>query len=214
VLFKEAGTTASSFTILDVGAGPGTLSEYLVREPAIGTVFNVEIGSKMKVENLIVADGSRLPFIDNSFDATISTDVLEHVEFDRRADFIRELLRCSKFGFVITFSKLHKRNTLQGGIKIFEKVWGVGYPLWYVEHNEQKIVDTAALTKLLMEYDVRNAELKPLTGVFTLFFTGLECRLSNRWLRFLSNVTGYLLTRIIDPLPYYGFGATALKRRM
>ena len=214
ILSKCVGNSSSSFTVLDVGAGPGTLNSYLLRESLINAVVNVEVSSKIKIENLIVADGSRLPFMENSFDFLVSSDVLEHVEFSRRADFIRELLRCCKFGFVITFSKLHQKHISQGGIKIFEKVWGNRFPLWYLEHNENMIVDDADLLKILKENGAQNAELKPLTGVLTLFFTGLECRLSNRLLRFLSNVAGYLITRIIDPLPYYGFGVLALKHTM
>lgn len=211
VLFKQVDKSACNSMILNVGAGPGTLNSYLVREPPVGSITNVEINSNFKIESLVVADGSRLPFQNNTFDFIVSSDVLEHVEALRRADFVKELLRCSKFGFVITFSKLHKDHVFNGGIKVFEKTWGTPFPAWYLEHNQTDMIDICDLKNLLKESGCRRIEFKPLVGVFTLFFTGLERRMPFKIFRFLSNVTGYLTTRIVDPLQCYGFGVTALK---
>ena len=214
LLSKHSKNHISKFSILDLGAGPGTLNNYLLRERTICRVFNVEINSSNKIENLVVADGSRLPFQDDSFDFLVSSDVLEHVVSHRRDDFVSELLRCGKYGLVITYSKLHKNHVSQGGIKVFEKTWGSHFPSWYLEHNMHKVVDDNALVSVLEQNGCQFIELKPLVGVFSLFFTGLECRMPVKMLSILSNIIAYLTTRLIDPLKVYGFGVTALKRNL
>jgi len=47
----------------------------------------------------IIADGRRLPFRDNSFDLTVSTEVLEHI--DDQDSFLAEIKRVSKW-FIVT----------------------------------------------------------------------------------------------------------------
>lgn len=212
VLLRSVTSQETIFTTLDVGAGIGILSDYLRGEFA-GFIVNAEISSKRKLSNLVVANGSRLPFRDNSFDFLVSSDVLEHIEYSDRVDFVKELLRCCKFGIVITYSKVHKDNPSPSGIKIFENLCH-SFPDWYLEHNRKKIVDENALINILNENGAQVTELKPLTGIFALFFTGMQYLLSIRLLVFLLNITGYLATRLLDPPPYYSFGVTALKRKL
>src|SRR4029079_15860530 len=42
------------------------------------------------------SDGTQLPFADHTFDAVVSSDVLEHVRPERRAAFLAELRRVSR----------------------------------------------------------------------------------------------------------------------
>lgn len=50
----------------------------------------------------VCADGCRLPFPDNAFDAAVSLDTVEHLPRTRRPLFIEELKRVAKRGVVIT----------------------------------------------------------------------------------------------------------------
>ncbi len=48
-----------------------------------------------------MGDGTRLPFEDNSFEAVISTDTLEHIDEDKKILFIKEAIRVSRHYVII-----------------------------------------------------------------------------------------------------------------
>jgi hypothetical protein len=78
-------------TILDVG-GEGMLKLFL---PQIQiTTANVKSAD-------IVYSGDKLPLNDNSFDLAVSLDTIEHLPKNKRKDFLLELYRVSKKGFII-----------------------------------------------------------------------------------------------------------------
>lgn len=81
--------------VLDVGDTAGYLT---LLEPEL---WVVGIDLSLEAERLdgnrpLLADGTRLPFPDDSFDAVVSSDVLEHVPPARRAAFLDELRRVSR----------------------------------------------------------------------------------------------------------------------
>jgi SAM-dependent methyltransferase len=201
--------SAQKHTLLDVGAGLGTLTDYISKEFNF-SALNVEVTNAKKLEGLVVASGLSLPFKNDAFDFAVSCDVLEHIGQTDRADFITELLRCSKKGVVLTYCKIHTRNPLASGIKIFEKVHR-GFPKWYVEHNSNGLVDDLAFVDALKGCRVK-VERKSLTGVFSLFFLGVQSRLpAFVGVTFFANSCFYLVTRFLDPPPYYSFGVTITK---
>jgi len=82
----------------------------------------------------VCADGCKLPFRDNSFDAAVSLDTVEHLPCTSRAAFTEELKRVVRYGVVITcpvdsadglfqarkpdlrlFAAIAKRNGVQPG---------------------------------------------------------------------------------------------------
>jgi 2-polyprenyl-3-methyl-5-hydroxy-6-metoxy-1,4-benzoquinol methylase len=199
--------------ILDVGSGLGNLSEH-ISERQHCSIINVEITAKRKLPNMVVADGSSLPFVSQAFDFVVSCDVFEHVNEKSRSAFIKETLRCCKQGLVLTYSKIHQENLAPSGIKIFEKLAGF-CPDWYTEHNENKIVNDTLLIKNVKENGAVIKNTKPLIGIIGLFFTGfiifVPSRLKILPVKFFLQVTSLLLTRAIDIPPFYGFGLTAVK---
>lgn len=64
--------------VLELGAGDGVQTTAL-RE-RFGEVIPIDIAPSGDVDGLIVADASRLPFVDGYFDLVFSSNVLEHVE--------------------------------------------------------------------------------------------------------------------------------------
>ena len=95
--------------VLDVGCGEGVVTRYLVDScPGIKTVVGVDLG----LDRLKIAEGMNytikyfqgsiynLPFIDDSFDLVLSTEVLEHLEDPSKA--ISELRRVSKEYIIIS----------------------------------------------------------------------------------------------------------------
>ena len=64
--------------VLELGAGDGVQTAALRRRFA--EVVPLDIAPSGKVKGLIIADASRLPFVDDCFDLVFSSNVLEHVE--------------------------------------------------------------------------------------------------------------------------------------
>jgi len=80
--------------ILEVGPGSLGIIPYLRRE-----IDGVDIdfsGPRTKLLNKIKGKANNLPFAKNSYDVTISVDVLEHLEKGERQDAIYEILRVAK----------------------------------------------------------------------------------------------------------------------
>lgn len=76
--------------ILEVGGAPGFLEDFLPGRDIIVTDITGKHAGRY-----VMADGSRLPFPDGTFAATVSLDVLEHVPPDRRAPLLAEARRVS-----------------------------------------------------------------------------------------------------------------------
>lgn len=81
--------------VLDVGDTAGYLT---LLEPELWVV-GIDIAleaDRLDGNRPLLGDGSRLPFADDTFDAVVSSDVLEHVLPDRRDAFLAELRRVSR----------------------------------------------------------------------------------------------------------------------
>jgi hypothetical protein len=102
----------------------------------------------------VCADGCQLPFPDDSFDAAISLDTVEHLPEPMRAPFLQELKRVSKRAVVVTCPlqsndgefqgrefdyQLHQEISARGGVQ----------PVWLEEHIEQGHPTREVLCRLL-----------------------------------------------------------------
>ena len=100
----EVCKTISPKTVLEVGAGDGSILHYLDEWSFAPELHAVEIAQSgvdlilgRKLQHLKTAqifDGYKLPFEDNSFDLIILAHVLEHVEHERLL--LRELKRVAE----------------------------------------------------------------------------------------------------------------------
>lgn len=212
-LLRVLPIKGSRLIILDAGAGMGLLSEYFYMKFK-GDIISTDISDRYKYRGFVIADSRALPFRDNSFDFVVSTDVLEHIPNHDREKFLRELLRCSKYGAVITYSKIHKYNPASGGVRMFERLCRNKFPDWYLEHNSNELVDDNRLAEALKKSGAEVIEFKPLMGILGLYLTGLQCvtsALRPRHLYSVFNIFSYIIARFIDPPPHYNFGLVALK---
>jgi SAM-dependent methyltransferase len=82
---------ASGSLVLEVGGGPGPLESFL---PDYELFVSDVSGAPH--ERFLLADGSKLPFADDTFAVVVTLDVLEHVPPGIRAPFLSELLRVSR----------------------------------------------------------------------------------------------------------------------
>jgi hypothetical protein len=81
-------------SLLDVGGVAGELALFMPKTRIV--TANVS-GEKADV----IFDGDRLPFPDDSFEAAVSLDVLEHIPREHRETHLRELIRVSRGTIVI-----------------------------------------------------------------------------------------------------------------
>lgn len=81
--------------ILDVGGWPGTLQRFLPEHRVIVADLQGDL------PNLVIADGTNLPFANNSFDLVTASDTLEHIAPGRRGLFLAELRRVSRDTVII-----------------------------------------------------------------------------------------------------------------
>lgn len=78
--------------VLDVGGRIGLLNRFMPYKT---------ISINPDGTGHIVGDGTRLPFVDDSFDAVVNIDTLEHLPGHLRLPFIQECLRVSKQSVII-----------------------------------------------------------------------------------------------------------------
>ena len=96
----EPGTT---FRVLEVGSNePKHLRLFLPHDSILFT--DIELTVKMQQDpEFQVADGTNLPFADESFDFVVATDVLEHIPQEKRSMFCQEMLRVARKCAILTF---------------------------------------------------------------------------------------------------------------
>ncbi len=95
-------------SLLEVGAGDGSILEELNRIDFCENLYGIEISSSgidfikkrkiSKLKGLKLFDGYNIPYDDNFFDIAILSHVLEHVEYPRAI--LREIKRVSKYQII------------------------------------------------------------------------------------------------------------------
>ena len=95
VVALRASLGAGSLRVLDVGDSAGHLHLF---DPLLDVVgLDIELADKpLPDTRRVQGDGTCLPFPDDSFDAVVSSDVLEHVPPGGRAPFLAELARVAR----------------------------------------------------------------------------------------------------------------------
>jgi len=92
-------------TVLEVGAGEGSILDWLSKNKFSENLYGIEISESgieiiksKNIKNLkevLLFDGYKIPYNDNHFDLVICSHVMEHVEHERVL--LREIKRVSKY---------------------------------------------------------------------------------------------------------------------
>lgn len=123
--------------ILEVGAGSGGITEFL-NHPVTG----VDIAFARTAERTtpfltqVEASADELPFADASYDIVLSLEMLEHVEKDKRAAVLREMVRVLRPGgrMIVSFPSDETAITLDVWLNAaYRRKSGRDHP-WASEH--------------------------------------------------------------------------------
>lgn len=116
LIFEWAQNHLTGKRILEVGCGKSDRTKLFYS--VSNQVFGIDIVDKVKKEHknhfqFLLANGRKLPFSDECFDAVVSFDVIEHIEDDKAV--VNEMFRvCEKGGFLLlgTPNRLRLSNRL------------------------------------------------------------------------------------------------------
>jgi len=103
-LLTFLGKISKGDHIIDIGCGRGIYQKALRKSIYLGCDLNGQnLKRAVKAPNAeyVCADANHLPFIDNSFDIVLCSEVLEHLDSPLKT--VKELARASKKVIVLTF---------------------------------------------------------------------------------------------------------------
>ena len=98
---RQALDMENGCRVLEIGSGAIGLGQFW-RHPFVGCDVNFAEKPRAPMQ-AVKCSGSRLPFSDQSFDAVVSSDVMEHVAPEWRRNVVSEALRVSRKVVVIGY---------------------------------------------------------------------------------------------------------------
>jgi SAM-dependent methyltransferase len=158
--------------ILDIGCGPGGMRPMLSQFGRLAstdfTFEALQFCAAQKLDYLIAADGMRLPFGDDCFDAAVAFDVIEHLSDDALG--ARELFRVLKpqgwlFVTVPAFQFLwgrqdivshHFRRYNAGGLS--QVIQGAGFEIQQISYFNSFLFPPVAAIRLAYRWLGLNSE--------------------------------------------------------
>ncbi len=156
--FSDYLKTLNARNVLDLGCGAGRHAIFLAREgfnvvgldvseTALGELEGRARAAGLGNVTLVKHEMQELPFIDNYFDAVVSTNVLHHgtaAEIRRTLAEIHRIMRKNAAGFIITLSKNDFRYG--NGTRLEQDTYQ------FTEGDEQGIVHHFFSHKELLQY--------------------------------------------------------------
>ena len=167
----------SGSRILDVGCGVGVLLDR-VGSTHVTDGFGVDVSSqslkRARSDSLLdvfasAADARKLPFADNSFDLTISLDVLEHIRGPEQA--ISEMLRVVRPGRSVLIYAVSSKNkyTFNWFLETISLKFGVDIRT-RARHHPELLVDPEMIHLEFMRSGCENTRLELFHSFFTILF--------------------------------------------
>ena len=132
--------------VLDVG-GAGTIINQFID---IDLTILDTLPNNAKLDNYIEGSALLMPFADNSFDAVISCDVLEHIKKEDRDKFIKESARVSKdFLIIAAPCNLTGVRLAEIAANNFYKEMTERDHIWLLEHLQDELPELNSAIDIL-----------------------------------------------------------------
>ena len=139
----ELLASAPRALVLDVGGGVAALADALASDPRVRVVtldldFDVlrRAQPRLASPRLVCADGTRLPFADDTFDAVVMVHALEHIPAAVRGPLAAEIKRVSRTGVVIHGPAGEDAVRLSERFIAALRARGAAVPRYALEHLE------------------------------------------------------------------------------
>lgn len=180
------------FSVLDVGGYKGKTAEFLPNDRIkVLDVFDVQD------KDYIKGDGTNLRLEDDSFDFTVSFDVLEHIDKNHRERFILECARVAKRGFFLCCpfeNGLGHTTTAEKNLDdIYKRLTGHDHQ-WLREHIDNKLPTAEAIEAILKRGKLHFAKR---------YSNRLEDWVAMQMIFFYSDALGVVSTQAGDLNRYY-----------
>lgn len=119
-------------SVLEIGVGDKIVKNYLENNTDI-KYTSVDIANDLSPD--IVADVTKLPFADGSFDTVCAFEVLEHLPFDRFIIALQEVKRVARKNIIISLPHWGRHFSVEIRLPFFKKIrWRHKFNFWPIKH--------------------------------------------------------------------------------
>lgn len=144
------------FHVLEIGSNEHKhLRLFLPRDNILFTdVFLSE--KAMEDPEFQLADGTNLPFEDNSFDFVVATDVLEHIPRERRELLLSEVYRVGRLAVILTFPYASE-DVVNAEMRVnqYYKALSGEENIWLKQHAENELPELSEVNAILNRLDCK-----------------------------------------------------------
>ncbi len=135
--------------VLDVGGAEGKLAWFVPHYTEV-TIADKRAASENQKTQYVQADATELPFADNTFDLVISSDLIEHIEEEKRPLAYLEMLRVTKRYAIIAapFHTVYAEKAEELVNRQFKKYSGKDHP-FLKDHIQNGLPNAEKLEAIL-----------------------------------------------------------------
>jgi hypothetical protein len=138
--------------VLEIGSGSLGLGQFY-RHTFVGCDIN--FATKPRKPMLpVISSATRLPFPSQSFDAVISSDVMEHMPPQQRESLIAEALRVARKKAVFCFPCGSLAHAIDRQLLADYRLSNIEPPVWLLEHMQHPFPDADLFGSLPKEWRV------------------------------------------------------------
>jgi O-antigen biosynthesis protein len=146
IIDQLRGGRKDSFSILEVGANTHKLLKRILPDDRI-TFLDCELPEEVYTDaDFLLGNATEMDLLDESYDVVVALDVYEHIEPERRPQFVREVTRVARLATIIAapFRRQEVEAAEQEADQLWQELFGCSYR-WLAEHRENGLPELNAL---------------------------------------------------------------------
>ena len=137
-------------SIIDIGSGKVGITSFL-KQKVIGVDIAFDDNPSLGLLEEKLYNGSKLEYLDNSFDFVISVDTLEHIPRDGRGEIIAEMLRIAKKYIIFAFPCSERSQFYEKKLEISYMQRGLPIPKYLIEHKKCGLPDENEIIRIIKQ---------------------------------------------------------------